>query len=71
MWILTLHFGRSMGPGPGAAIVRHIGNDEYFREDVFTGTVTSTKCDALAAYRRVVPTLPLVHSKGGLGVSSR
>ena len=46
-------------------------NDKYFREKVFKDTATSVTCDLLAPHRRQVPTDPLVHEYGSVGVSSR
>jgi hypothetical protein len=46
-------------------------NDDYFRQRVYQSQQTSAKPDELAAYRRQVPTAPMEHEYGNIGVSSR
>jgi hypothetical protein len=45
-------------------------NDEYFRQSVYQNQRTSTQPDLLAAYRRQVPSAPMEHAYGEIGVSS-
>ena len=46
-------------------------NDKYFSEAVYRDQVTSTTPDLLAPYRKSVPTDPLEHAHGHVGISSR
>ena len=46
-------------------------DDAYFRNHVYRNVLTSTEPDLLAAHRREVPTDPLEHCHGEVGVSSR
>lgn len=46
-------------------------NDEYWRQAVYQNQQTSAKPDLLAAYRRQVPSDPMRHEYGEIGVSSR
>ena len=46
-------------------------NDSYFKEQVYKNTATSSTSDLLAPYRRIVPTDPVEHQQGSVGVSSR
>ena len=46
-------------------------NDAYFRNKVYRNVITSSSPDLLAAYRRQVPSDPVAHEDGQVGVSSR
>ena len=46
-------------------------NDRYFRQFVYQSQGTSAKPDKLAAYRRQVPSDPVEHGPGNVGISSR
>ena len=46
-------------------------NDRYFRQFVYQSQGTSVKPDKLAAYRRQVPSAPVEHGPGNVGISSR
>ena len=46
-------------------------NDRYFRQFVYQSQGTSAKPDKLAAYRRQVPSAPVEHGPGNVGISSR
>ena len=46
-------------------------NDRYFRQFVYQSQGTSVKPDKLAAYRRQVPSDPVEHAPGNVGISSR
>ena len=46
-------------------------NDRYFKQFVYQSQGTSAKPDKLAAYRRDVPSDPVEHGPGKVGISSR
>ena len=46
-------------------------NDRYFKQLVYQSQGTSAKPDKLAAYRRQVPSDPVEHGPGKVGISSR
>ena len=46
-------------------------NDRYFKQFVYQAQGTSAKPDKLAAYRRQVPSDPVEHGPGKVGISSR
>ncbi len=46
-------------------------NDDYFRQKVYHNEDASSQPELIAAHRRAVPSDPMVHEHGQLGVSSR
>ncbi len=46
-------------------------NDQYFRERVYQDQATADTPDLCAAYRRLIPSDPMEHEYGKLGISSR
>jgi len=46
-------------------------NDKYFSENVYRNQVTAVTPDLMAPYRKLVPSDPIQHAHGAVGVSSR